>query len=120
MIRTRPTQRAFTGRFSSLESHSKNDRTLTPPVFPGLIVRNRCREILMKPSLRWLPGQVAIFAVILSGMAGARADVFERWNTNQVSSTNFGLSLVTYAGERFVAYGSHSDYGVILSSEDGK
>jgi hypothetical protein len=55
---------------------------------------------------------------VLTTVSEARADLLEHWTTNQVSST-YGLACVVYADGKYVAYGDYSDYGVLLSSEDG-
>ena len=55
---------------------------------------------------------------ILATVPDARAELLEHWTTNQVS-TNYGLDCVVYANGRYVAFGDYSDYGVLLSSEDG-
>jgi hypothetical protein len=61
--------------------------------------------------------------VLLSAIAvplcfAAKADVLDHWTTNHVS-TLFGLRSVTYGNGRYVAVGGWSDWGAILSSEDG-
>jgi hypothetical protein len=40
--------------------------------------------------------------------------------TNQISTNYFGLDCVVYGTNRYVAYGEYSDWGVIMTSEDGK
>jgi len=50
----------------------------------------------------------------------AEADALDNWTTNQVSTNYFGLNCVVYRNGRYVAYGEYSDYGVIMTSEDGR
>jgi hypothetical protein len=74
----------------------------------------------MKPNLfttKW--GLVWFSSIVLASYEGLRADVLEHWTTNQVSTNSFTVSFVTKSSFRFVAYGYYSDFGVILSSEDG-
>jgi hypothetical protein len=47
------------------------------------------------------------------------ADALDHWTTNQVSTNRFGLQHVVYGNGRFVAGGGWSDWGALLSSEDG-
>ncbi len=61
----------------------------------------------------------AILSISLSFSRSADADALDNWTTNQVSTNWFGLSHVAYGNGRYVAAGSWSDYGAILSSEDG-
>jgi hypothetical protein len=49
----------------------------------------------------------------------AFANAFGNWTTNQVSTNRFGLTSVVYGNGCYVAAGSFSDYGAIVSSEDG-
>jgi hypothetical protein len=41
------------------------------------------------------------------------------WTTNQVSTNAFGLDRVVFGNGRFVASGGFSDFGALMSSEDG-
>ncbi len=72
----------------------------------------------MKPNLILGCGSIAFFLLVSS--SSLQADVLDNWTTNQVSTNYFGLDCVVYGSNRYVAYGEYSDYGVILTSEDGK
>ncbi|MFO1511757.1 MAG: hypothetical protein U1F83_02410 [Verrucomicrobiota bacterium] len=52
-------------------------------------------------------------------LSQALAGPLDNWTTNQVSTNSFGLDCAVYGNGRYVAYGEYSDYGVIMSSEDG-
>ena len=56
----------------------------------------------------------------LVSTALVRADALDNWAIIQVSTNRFGVDCVTYANGRYVAFGEYSDYGAIISSEDGK
>ena len=61
----------------------------------------------------------AIFSTfLLSVSTSTRADALDHWTTNQVDDW-YGLTQVAYGNGRFVAGGDGSDYGILLSSEDG-
>jgi hypothetical protein len=66
-----------------------------------------------------------LFLVVILGGAlslptsQAEADALDNWTTNQVSTNHFGLNCVVYRNGHYVAYGGYSDYGVIMTSEDG-
>src|SRR5215510_11328681 len=49
----------------------------------------------------------------------SRGGVMDHWTTRQVSTNWFGLEHVVYGNGRYVAYGTYSDYGALMSSEDG-
>ncbi|HVM48528.1 MAG TPA: hypothetical protein VMU04_10905 [Candidatus Acidoferrum sp.] len=67
-----------------------------------------------------LPVLVATVAALACLAVGAWADPLDNWTTTQVSGNYFGLRSVAYANGRYVAVGGYSDWGVILSSEDGR
>ena len=50
----------------------------------------------------------------------AGAEALDYWTTNHISTNYFGLRCVAYGNGRYVAAGGFSDWGVILSSEDGQ
>ncbi|HWI57024.1 MAG TPA: hypothetical protein VNZ22_07345 [Bacillota bacterium] len=56
---------------------------------------------------------------LMAPVAAAQADALDHWTTNQVSTNYFGLRCVAYGQGRYVAFGEYSDWGAILSSEDG-
>ena len=58
-------------------------------------------------------------ALVWALTARTNAGPLDHWTTNQVSTNYFGLTEVAYGAGRYVASGSYSDYGVLLSSEDG-
>jgi hypothetical protein len=58
-------------------------------------------------------------AFLLSVSPSSVADALDNWTTNQVSTNWFGLTHVVFGNGRYVAAGYWSDYGAILSSEDG-
>jgi hypothetical protein len=62
---------------------------------------------------------ICLAAAICFASLCSRADILEHWTTNLVSSTA-GMRCVVYGNGRYVAFGEYSDYGLILSSEDGK
>ena len=66
---------------------------------------------------RILPRLAVGSLVLITQMVSA--DVLNNWTTNQLSTNRFGLFSVVYGNERYVAAGSYSDYGVIVSSQDG-
>jgi hypothetical protein len=70
---------------------------------------------------RWLPAEflLLIAGIGVSAAFHARADILEHWTTNQITTNSFGLDFVVYGSGRYVALGSYSDGGVILSSSDG-
>ena len=65
---------------------------------------------------------LTVFLAILTafGLGSARGDILDNWTTIQVSTNYYGLTHVAYGAGRYVAFGQYSDYGVLLSSEDGK
>lgn len=73
----------------------------------------------MKPHLSILVASL-LAAAFLCSAGKTRADILENWTTNQVSTNRFSLEFVVYGKGLFVAYGEYSDYGAIVSSEDGK
>src|SRR3954469_19234334 len=70
---------------------------------------------LCSPLLRLVPMALAfsIHAQVVF------ADILEHWTVQQVSTNRFGLDSVVYGNGQFVAAGSYSDYGAIISSPDG-
>src|SRR5215813_1034617 len=57
--------------------------------------------------------------LLISSLFQSRAGVMDHWTTRQVSTNWFGLEHVVYGNGRYVAYGTYSDYGALMSSEDG-
>ncbi|HEU0039376.1 MAG TPA: hypothetical protein VFR76_08890, partial [Verrucomicrobiae bacterium] len=50
-----------------------------------------------------------------------RADSLDNWTANQVGTNVFWLNKVAYGSGRYVAAGwSCSDFGIVLTSEDGR
>lgn len=66
----------------------------------------------------WASGSFLAAAIWLS-VTSVQADALDNWTTNQLSTNWFGLQHVVYGNGRYVAGGTWSDYGVLLSSEDG-
>src|SRR6266550_883531 len=61
-----------------------------------------------------------LFSWLLSAPCfSSQAGLMDHWTTNQVSTNHFGLTYVVYGNGRYVAYGPYSDYGSLMSSEDG-
>src|SRR4051794_40538633 len=69
---------------------------------------NRCLLTLLLSSVLHLGNPVL-----------CKADILERWTTNQVTTNGMGFSQLIYANGLFVAAGSYSDYGGIYTSADG-
>jgi hypothetical protein len=61
----------------------------------------------------------ATLFMLLASAPSAPAAGLDHWTTLQVSTNYFRLDYVTWANGVYVAYGTSSDDGVILSSDDG-
>lgn len=65
------------------------------------------------------------FMLLLAGILffdlsqSARADVLDKWTTNQITTNSFGMHHVVYGNGVFVAVGEKGDGGGIYSSADG-
>lgn len=65
--------------------------------------------------MKWIGATV--LALLLSGPASGA--ILDQWTTRQVSTNHFGLTHMLHAQGRYVAAGWHSDWGAILTSENG-
>ncbi|NOS71246.1 MAG: hypothetical protein HOP33_15100 [Verrucomicrobia bacterium] len=63
--------------------------------------------------------QAVRFLTVLILSSAAYADPLDIWATQQLSTNRFGLSSIVFGNGCYVAAGSFSDYGTIVSSEDG-
>src|SRR5882724_6192850 len=73
--------------------------------------------------IRRFPFLVILVVIAFAALYPAftvRADALDNWTINQVSTNFFGLRCATYGSGRYVAAGGYSDYGVLLSSDDGQ
>jgi hypothetical protein len=68
--------------------------------------------------------KIISFLILVSSLIATRvqADALDNWTSKQINTNSFGLRDVTYGNGRYVAVGEEtvgSDFGVILTSEDG-
>src|ERR1051326_9393485 len=61
----------------------------------------------------------ALVAFFMAGVFSCHAGIMDHWTTELVSSNHIGLDFVAFGQGRYVAYGEYSDWGAIMSSEDG-
>lgn len=82
-----------------------------------------CDSVLACRSFRFLQPWVLVAGVataLLTLAFAAKSQSFlEPWSTNQVSDIA-QVDCLIYANGRYVAFGQYSDWGVILSSDDGR
>ncbi|MFO1513622.1 MAG: hypothetical protein U1F83_12005 [Verrucomicrobiota bacterium] len=80
------------------------------------------KRFTMKTALFWIFRLVTGLIVAASPFVthNLQADWLDNWTTNQVSANYFRLDCVTYGNGRYVAFGEYLDWGMIMTSEDGK
>jgi hypothetical protein len=61
---------------------------------------------------------VCLLIALCFAALSSRSDILDHWTTNVVSS-KARMDCIVYANGRYVAYGEYSDWGLIVTSEDG-